>query len=63
MDWELDMISMATMTFWFITQDRDIWGSVNYSFSDSLGIDEQLDTIFNEIEATLYFDPCTNLEF
>ena len=54
--------AMATLTFWFITQDRDIWGSANYSFSDSLRSDEHFDTILNEIEATLYFDPCTNLE-
>ena len=36
MNWELAMMSMATLTFWFIIQDRDIWGSANYSFSDSL---------------------------
>ena len=40
-----------------------IQGSVNYSFSDSLRLDKQFDTIFKENEAALYFDLCTNLEF
>ena len=35
----------------------------NYSFSDSLRLDKQFDTIVKKIEATLYFNPCTNLEF
>ncbi len=51
---------------WYIkTKDRDIWGSANYSFSDSLRLDKQFDTrlIFNKIEATLYFDLCASLEF
>ena len=46
---------MATLTFWFITQDSDIWGSAKYSFSDR----QQFDTIYKKIEATLYFDPCS----
>ncbi len=62
MNWELAMISMATLTFWSINQDRDIWGSANYSFSDSRTSDERFDIILKEIKATLYFDPCTNLE-
>ena len=59
---ELTMISMVTLTFWSITQDRDIRDSVNLSFSDSCRSDKQFDTIFKKIGATLFFAPCINLE-
>ena len=54
---------MATLTFWSITQDRDIRSSANYSFSDWLRLDKQFDTIFKKIGAILFFDLHTNSEF
>ena len=44
------------------TETSEAVQSANYSFSDSLRLDKHFDTIFKEIEATLYFDPCTKLE-
>ena len=51
------MISTVILMFWFIAQDKDIWGRSNYYFSDKLILDKQFDATFKKIEATLNFDP------
>ena len=41
------------------TNDGDIRGSANYSFSEFPEVDEQFAAIFMKIGATLFFYPCT----
>ena len=41
------------------TNDGDIRGSANYSFSEFPEVDEQFAAIFRKIGATLFFYPCT----
>ena len=54
------IVSMPTLTFPFITQNQDVRGSTNYSFSDFPRLDKQFDTIFKKIGATLFFHLRTN---
>ena len=41
------------------TNDEDIRGSANYSFSEFPEVDEQFAAIFRKIGATLFFYPFT----
>ena len=60
---KLAIVSMPNLTFAFITHDRDIGCSTNYSYYYLHGPFEQFDTIFKKIGATLFLYLCTNLEF
>ncbi len=59
----LDLYGNLDIFIHFITQDRCIWGSASYSFSDSLRLVKQFDSISRKLEQLYMLNPVQNVEF